>query len=143
MKECNQTDLKNDVETKKSSSSQKLDEAWFYYQNPTNGNVSTAPMTLRQLSRLFCPVREGLKPILPPQTRCLQVLEGDHFGDWKLASAIDVLKEASAQWYLSGKSSGSEGPFSCRKILEKKPRLVFASGVTDKWISVDDIPNLK
>mmetsp|Transcript_26029 Transcript_26029/g.63564 ORF Transcript_26029/g.63564 Transcript_26029/m.63564 type:complete len:525 (-) Transcript_26029:410-1984(-) len=143
MEESKQADTKSDNETKSPPSTNKLDETWFYYQNPTSGSVSTAPMTLRQLSRLFCPVREGLKPILPPQTRCLQVLQGEQFGDWKLASECDVLREASAEWYLTGKSSGSEGPFSCRKILEEKPRMVYASGVTDKWSSVNDIPNLK
>ncbi|CAJ1968892.1 unnamed protein product [Cylindrotheca closterium] len=136
-------DTTSDNETKRPSSTNKLDETWFYYQNPTSGCVATAPMTLRQLSRLFCPVREGLKPILPPQTRCLQVLQGEQFGEWKLASEFDVLREASAEWYFATKDSGSEGPFSCRKILEEKPRLVYAGGVTEEWVSVDDIPNLK
>jgi HIV Tat-specific factor 1 len=121
-----------------------LDETWYYYQNPTTGSVSTAPLTLRQLCRLFCPVREGLKPILPSHTRCLMV-QKEQFGEWKLASELDVLKEASAQWFLtsSSGSSTSEGPFSCRKILEDKPRLVYSTDITPQWVSVDDVTNLK
>ncbi|KAL3937130.1 MAG: hypothetical protein SGBAC_007685, partial [Bacillariaceae sp.] len=143
MEESKEADTNSDNDTKSPPSNNKLDETWFYYQNPTSGSVSTIPMTLRQLCRLFCPVREGLKPILPPQTRCLQVLQGEEFGDWKMASEFDVLREATAEWYLTGKTSSLEGPFSCRKILGEKPRLVYASGVADKWSSLDEIPNLK
>eukprot|EP00980_Cylindrotheca_fusiformis_P012408 scaffold3046_cov105-Cylindrotheca_fusiformis.AAC.7 len=119
-----------------------LDEKWYYYQNPTTGSVSTLPQTLRQLCRLFCPVREGLKPILPAHTRCLLVEKDQQFGKWKLASELDVLKEASAQWFITG-SSGSEGPFSCRKLLDTRPRLVYSEGITPQWVPIDEVPNLK
>lgn len=132
-----------DERTTATTSKNSLDETCYFYQNPTTGSVSTAPLTLRQLCRLFCPVREGLKPILPAHTRCLLMVQSEQFGEWKLASEVDVLKEASAQWFLTSDSPASEGPFSCRKLLETKPRLVYSEGITPQWIPIEEVPNLK
>ena len=126
-----------------------LDETWYYYQNPTSGNVSTTPLTLRQLCRLFVPVREGMKAILPPNTRCLTVTKEQTFGEWKLASESDVLREASAQWFINNGagSSDSEGPFSCRKISEiygkSQSTLVYSQDITAQWTPVTKVTNLR
>lgn len=136
------------------SSSKPLDETWYYYQNPTTGDVSKAPLSVRQLCRLLCPVREGMKPILPPHTRCLQQND-QSFGEWKLASELEVLREAScAQWYTSaGGGASPEGPFSCRTLWEKtteeeetsdtKILLVYAKDVTPEWIAISEFTNLQ
>jgi HIV Tat-specific factor 1 len=90
------------------------------------------------------------------------------FGEWKPISTVDVLKEAAcAQWFLTGgqkqstsiageeggqasKPAQTQGPMTCRSLLEKYNRatdksklLVFASGVTDEWISVEKLPHLQ
>jgi hypothetical protein len=132
-----------------------LDETFYYYQNPTTGTVSSACMSLRQLCRLFCSVREGLKPILPPHTRCLQVVvpntsdltaqdsQSQRFGEWKLASEIDVLKQAAcSQWYYSSQSTGDrQGPVSCRTLMDLPPAttLVYAQDLTTEWTGLDQI----
>lgn len=122
------------------------DEQWYFYQNQS-GAVSTAPLPVRQLVRLLVPVREGIKPILPPTTQCLpvratnataaatednncQAQDQDEaktasFGQWKAASQIEILKEACCnQWFWTIRGGGeqslaeTQGPSSCRKILE-------------------------
>ena len=146
-----------------------LDDTFYYYQHPTTGTVSSACMSLRQLCRLVCPVREGLKAILPPHTRCLQVIipsnasnppaqdsqsqsqsqsqqqqqQQQQFGEWKLASEIDILKQAAcSQWYYSPQSTGDrQGPVSCRTLMGLPPSttLVYAQELTPAWIALDQI----
>jgi RNA recognition motif-containing protein len=135
---------KEETASSSAPSGNLLDETWYYYQNPTSGSVSTTPLTLRQLCRLFCPVREGLKPILPPHTRCLTYVgSNQQFGEWKLASDLDVLREASAQWFGATSGGTSEGPFSCRKIIKDKSPMVYSKGITPQWIAAEKLSNLQ
>jgi len=137
-----------------------LDERKYYYQTNT-GNVSRSIHSLRQLVFLFCPIRDGLHPILSPNTQCLSVissmsLQGQHnqqqqsYGDWKVASQIDVIREACcATWYWTTEGKPGKGPGSCRKLLEvilsngsdtieHSNILVFAKDITTKWTKVSD-----
>jgi HIV Tat-specific factor 1 len=177
------------------SSLSPLDERLFYYQHPKTGNVSSSPLTLRQLCRLLVPVREGLAPILAPHTRFLQIklvinpptttsTNGDddddddddtmkqqdenqqqqeqqaQFGDWKLATEIEILQEAAcAQWFYStgGSTPQPEGPVSCRTLLahnninnaqqqqqQQQPvLLVYAQDLTNEWTKLSDMSNLQ
>ena len=77
---------------------------YYYYQNPATGTVSNQPMSLSQLIKLLVPVRVGLSPILPAHTQCLAYdpTSGTtpQEGEWKPASTLRVLKEASCtQWH--------------------------------------------
>jgi hypothetical protein len=118
-----------------------LDETFYYYQNPTTGSVSSTPLSVRQLCRLFCPVRAGMTAILPLHTRCLAVEK--EFGDWKVASEVDILKEASAQWYYTSNGK-SEGHVSCRTLLEQpQSTLIYAKDITPEWTAISNLPNLQ
>jgi hypothetical protein len=124
-----------------------LDSTLFFYQHPQTGTISSYPMTIRQLCRLFCPVREGMVPILAPHTRCVQIHlknqittteeqseeQGEaqphySYGEWKMATEIPVLQEASCvQWYASTRPpptttepsppQTTQGPVSCRTLI--------------------------
>ena len=145
------------------STPNSLDETWYYYQNPTTGTVSATPLTARQLCRLLCPVREGRNPILPPHTRCLLALQQEEeeeqqqkFGEWKLATEIDILKEAAcAQWFVV-RNQKQSGPISCRKLLEdienegdidkvinNKSWLVYSNDITKEWKELAKVKNLQ
>ena len=52
---------------------ESLDVPMYFYQNPHTGATVSTALSLRQLCRMLCPVREGMAPILTPQTRCVQV----------------------------------------------------------------------
>lgn len=127
-----------------------LDQQWYLYQNPRTGTVSAAPLSLRQLIKLFCPPREGLPPILPSSTQCLavsinqsdplenkevsgsaEVTQPQHqqsqpvataYGEWKPATDIEILKQASChEWYWTVTGSQkTHGPGSCRILLEAR-----------------------
>jgi hypothetical protein len=80
--------------------------------------------------------------ILPLHTRCLAV-EKEKFGDWKVASEVDILKEASAQWYYTSNGK-SEGHVSCRSLLEQpQSTLIYAKDITPEWTAISNLPNLQ
>ena len=131
-----------------------LDQRLYYYQTKA-GTVSKTPLSVRQLVRLFCPVREGLNPILPPNTQCLPVVpptlqdqnqQETSYGEWKAALEIDILREAScSNWFWTIEGKPAEGPGSCRKLLEvasthgdikNSKVLVFAKDITPKWTTI-------
>ena len=156
---------------------------WYYYQNPTSGAVSQNPLSVEQMVKLLVPVREGMKPILPGHTQCLAVrAKGTNesesgpesastthnFGTWASVATIDVLKEAScSQWHVAGATTTSgaseeskgaaatEGPYTCRKLLEiykqtipssssSSPSkvLVYAPSITQEWTPINQLANL-
>jgi len=141
-----------------------LDERWYYYQTKA-GTVSSSPLSVRQLVRLFCPVREGLNPILPSNTQCLPVVavaqqqnqqdrqETASYGEWKTASQIDILQEAScSNWFWTIDGSPAEGPGSCRKLLQvilsngdikNSNVMVFAKDVTPEWTKISKMGSLQ
>eukprot|EP00934_Nitzschia_sp_Nitz4_P008080 Nitzschia sp. Nitz4//scaffold85_size83877//21723//23558//NITZ4_005222-RA/size83877-processed-gene-0.137-mRNA-1//-1//CDS//3329559116//8070//frame0 len=127
----------------------------YYYQNPHTGDVSNTPLSLAQLVKLLVPVREGMNPILSPQTQCLPLqlqrqpgealtnamsgtpssvppshAQPQHaFGTWTPVSSIDVLREAACQqWYVTGhaEKGQTKGPLTCRGLLE----VVTAAGAS-------------
>lgn len=131
-----------------------LDENFYYYQTKA-GTVSKTPLSIRQLARLLCPVREGLNPILPSNTQCLPVIavaqdngneEGASYGEWKAATQIEILREAScSSWFWTIQGSPAEGPGSCRKLLQvilthgdikNSKVMVFAKDITPEWTTV-------
>ena len=147
-----------------------LDERWYYYQNPASGQVNSTPLSVRQLCKLLCPVREGMKPILPSHTQCLlyqqpQEQQEESSGEskpnteWKMASTIDILKESSAsQWYVTtgdGNSSTqttTKGPMSCRGLVshiiknskeESKRQMVYETTILPEWTLVSKLDNLQ
>ena len=135
-----------------------LDERWYFYQTKV-GEVSRSPLSLRQLIRLFCPVRPGLNPILPPNTQCLSVISPDKqsqdkqkssYGEWKAASKIDILREACANsWFWTIDGRPAEGPGTCRNLLEviedtKNSRaMVFAKDITSEWTAISDMKSIQ
>jgi len=133
-----------------------LDEQWYYYQTKA-GTVSRSPHSLRQLVRLFCPVREGLDPILASSTQCLPVVaqQGQQelsYGEWKIASQIDIIREACCTtWFWTTKGQLAKGPGSCRKFLElilskddleNSNLLVFAKDITPEWTKISKLNSL-
>jgi hypothetical protein len=151
--------------------SHPLDETWYYYQNPTTGTVSSNPLTVRQLCKLLCPIREGRTPILPAHTQCLAIQQQTQQQtqqqqqqqqqtqqSWKIASEWPVLKEASAQWYVSVDGS-SKGPMSCRGVLSLEEQqqqsssassassssslMVYAQKVTPEWTLLSKLEDLQ
>jgi hypothetical protein len=142
-----------------------LDEQWYFYQTKT-GTVSRSPHSVRQLVRLFCPVREGLNPILPSNTQCLPVVaqqeqqqqqqqqEEVSYGEWKTASEIDIIREACCNnWFwTTGGGEPAKGPGSCRKLLEvalsigdidSSSLLVFAKDITPEWTKISELNSLQ
>ena len=141
-----------------------LDERWYFYQTKT-GTVSRSPHSVRQLVRLFCPVREGLDPILPSNTQCLPVVAQQEqqqeqeqqqqvsYGEWKTASEIDIIREACCNnWFwTTGGGEPAKGPGSCRKLLEvalsigdidNSSLLVFAKDITPEWTKISELNSL-
>ena len=138
-----------------------LDEQWYFYQTKT-GTVSRSPHSVRQLVRLFCPVREGLNPILPSNTQCLPVVAQQEqqqqekevsYGEWKTASEIDIIREACCNnWFwTTGGGEPAKGPGSCRKLLEvtlsigdidSSSLLVFAKDITPEWTKISELNSL-
>mmetsp|Transcript_23105 Transcript_23105/g.54616 ORF Transcript_23105/g.54616 Transcript_23105/m.54616 type:complete len:577 (-) Transcript_23105:269-1999(-) len=136
-----------------------LDQRFYYYQTK-DGATSKAPLPLRRLVRLFCPVREGLNPILPSTTQCLAVLphaqqnqREDLYGEWKAASEIDILREASCiNWFWTIEGRPADGPSSCRKLLEvilkhgdinSSKVMVYAKDITTKWTMVSAMASIQ
>ena len=138
-----------------------LDQRLYFYQTKA-GAVSSSPLSVRQLIQLFCPVREGLNPILAQTTQCLPVVPSTQqnqnqqetsYGEWKAASEIDILKEASCSnwfWTIGGKPA--EGPGSCRKLLEvvsahgdiqSSKVMVFAQGITPAWATISEMKHVQ
>ncbi len=134
-----------------------LDQSLYYYQTKA-GTVSKSPLSLRQLIRLLCPVREGLSPILPQNTQCLPLVHSaqqdqnqqqSSYGEWKAAMNIDVLREASCgSWFWTVDGKPAEGPGSCRKLLEMASThgdvqnskvMVFAKDITPEWKTISDL----
>ncbi len=131
-----------------------LDQRLYYYQTKA-GAVSKSPLSVRQLIRLLCPVREGLSPILPQNTQCLPLVQLDQnkqqssYGEWKAALEIDTLREAScSSWFWTVEGKPAEGPGSCRKLLEvasahgdiKTSKLmVFAKDITPEWKTISEL----
>ena len=132
-----------------------LDERRYYYQTKT-GSVSNSALSVRQLVRLLCPVREGLQ-ILESNTQCLPVVaqqqQGVSYGEWTAASQIDILREASCNsWFWAkGGTSDPEGPGSCRDLLTLLSKggannssvLVFAKDITPEWTKISELDSLK
>lgn len=138
------------------SSSSSLDNQHYYYQTKT-GSISKVPLSVRQLIRLLCPVREGFAPILPPNTQCLSVARENQnqapYGEWKTASQMDILREAScANWFWTLEGSPAEGPVSCRTILqvalaqgdlENSKLMVFAQDITPEWTRISNLKHMR
>lgn len=133
-----------------------LDQRLYYYQTKA-GAVSSFPHSVRQLIRLFCPVREGLNPILAQNTQCLPVnpsaQQETSYGEWKAALEIDILREAScSSWFWTIDGKPAEGPGSCRKLLEMASAhgdvksskvMVFAQGITPAWTTISESKNVQ
>lgn len=154
MDEGDRTDATKDV---LDDSDILLDQRWYYYQTKA-GTVSRSALSLRQLIRLFCPVREGLNPILPSNTQCLPVVptaqqnqnkEESSYGEWKAASDIDILREACcSNWFWTINGQPAEGPGSCRQLLDvtlangdiaNSKVMVFAKDITPEWKIISEM----
>jgi hypothetical protein len=134
-----------------------LDQRLYYYQTKA-GTVSSSPLSVRQLIRLLCPVREGLNPILSSNTQCLTVVpvaqqnqnkQESSYGEWKAALEIDILREACcSNWFWTIEGLPAEGPGSCRKLLEVVSThgdiengkvMVFAKDITPEWTTISEM----
>jgi len=153
-------DDQNRMDTTKNDSDDRddiLDQCLYYYQTKA-GAVSKSPLSLRQLIRLICPVREGLSPILSQNTQCLPLVRSaqqdqnqqqSSYGEWKAAMEIDVLREASCgSWFWTIDGKPAEGPGSCRKLLEiasshgdikTSKVMVFSKDITPEWKIISDL----
>lgn len=157
-------DQQNRMDARKNSSDDSdifLDQRWYYYQTKA-GTVSKSPLSVRQLIRMFCPVREGLNPILSSNTQCLSVIpdtqqnqnkQETSYGEWKAALEIDILREACCTtWFWTIEGLPAEGPGSCRKLLEvilthgdieSSNVIVFAKDITSEWTAISQMINIQ
>lgn len=132
------------------STSHKLLEKKFVYQNNATGAISSTPLTTRQLCKLLCPASGIVLSHITPNTQVLGVSEEGSFdiSGWKAAKTVNVLQDACAQWYYSNEGK-QQGPYSCRQlselVLEKKTitneTQVWSSHLAS-WESIEKLPNL-
>ena len=141
----------------------------FIYQNRQNGQLSSAPLTARQLCRILCPAAgSSSTSIITPQTLLLGFDPATNTYDpigWRCASSIPVLREACASWYYESKGGGGvKGSVSTRVLadllngtndagdedkIDEKTRIFPAdssndsSGGDGKWTSIQDLSNLQ
>lgn len=131
-------------------------ETPFLYQNRSTGQPSTSPLSVRQLCRILCPVSgSSAATIITPQTQLLGYdPDAQNWGEWKVASAVDILKEACMTWYYAG-DDGAKGPVSLRQLREiilddsqsvsAETRVYPATPATggNEWKRINEIQNLQ
>jgi len=137
---------------KQTTSLSSLDSRYFYYQNPTSGDVSKTAVSLRQLCKMLVPFREGRPSVLAGSSKCVEIVDGA-YGDWKTMSDVPVLREASLiEWQYriesEEESITSSSAGSCRSLWlvwkEDKEKTIMVREPThyDEWKSLKDIPEL-
>ena len=109
-----------------------LDSSMYFYQNPHTGATVSTPLTIRQLCRMLCPVREGMSPILTPQTRCVQVNVVDAAPAQSPASSV-------AGSDANGNDQETNGTAGNQQQEQQKPP-TYSYG---EWKLVNDIPILR
>lgn len=134
-------------------------ESRFLYQNSVTGDVSTTPLTIRQLCRLLCPGGSAALPQHLHGDTQLIALNGDgsySSQGWRQAKMVPVLCQALAQWYYEqppvdgASSSATQGPVSCRELakllhettIDVQTR-VYSQTAGNTWQSIVALPHLR